>query len=297
MAFGISTRNTQAIRDFNQAEHLFNTTKEVRGKNKYTVGVPLQYSRRDWRHKALVKVSDDAYAAKLYETNVITWHRDGGVEVNMSYGSVSTDTFANYFLHASRFRCNIHSNHSVLSGYVGAFSKPIRDRVWAENDMAWPKSEWCQFVSKRMDKIMLRKDSEGHVLFEFDDIAQVGSTYVDKSKAAELRKPFEPLFDYLKIFEAYPMSDVDEFASVLTTNRVLREVVDAPDNDALWADLAAAYHANSYGYINGVFGRKLRFAGVAAIKKDLYPLLYKKAGATFIKPLPFGVLRDRWVRV
>ena len=302
MSFGISTRDTLAIRSFDQAEHLFNTTKEIRGQNKFDVGVPLQYSRRDWKHKALVKINDDTYAAKLYNTNVVMWHRNGEVVVDLSYGSQSTNTFANYFLHASGFPVTVGSERRTVSTRVGNLAKPLKDRVWADHDMAWPQHEWCDFLVEG-DRLTLWKNNG--VLM--DPLATAYKAYVDKSAAHEIRKKVAPMLEYLKIFEAFPFQSIDDVLTEYAKERgldrlfrvhgdVKRLVAENPDDEGLWAVLAASYHSNRYDWNNGSMQPSLRFAGVDVVKKELYPMLYHNAGIYHYEPLPFGTLKDGWTR-
>ena len=301
MAFGISTRDTLAIRSFDQAEHLFNTTKEIRGQNKFDVGVPLQYSRRDWKHKALVKIDDNTYAAKLYNTNVIRWHRDGRIVVDMSYGSVSTNTFANYFLHTSRMRVHAFSERSVIQVPTSELTAPLAQRVEREGGGV---RGWCNFAIDG-HIATLRQDDTRHV--EISPISETCKAYVDKSKASGVRKQFAPMMDYLKMFEAYPLehyeSILDEYAreenlrsSYSARAHVMSAIVLRPDDESLWAVLAAAFHDKSYRWYNGSYGNYLRFGGVKEIKRAIYPMAYERAGIYEFKPLPFGTLTDGWRR-
>jgi len=301
MAFGISTRDTLAIRSFAQAEHLFNTTKEIRGQNKYAVGVPLQYSRRDWRHKALVKINDDAYAAKLYATNVVTWYRDGRIEVDLSYGSQSTNTFANYFLWSSGITPRVYSEKRVVSGLGRDLSHTLRTRI-LERDGSL--NDWLHFAVDGRFVTFTKSDDGIHV----SPLATAYKHYVDKSKASGVRKQFAPMMDYLKMFEAYQMDTyeevLDEWAreqklrsAYAARSKILDAVIDDPDDDSLWAVLAAAFHEHSYGWsADGGYGQRLRFGGVKAIKAAIYPTAYTRAGIYEAKPLPFGTLVDGWTR-
>jgi len=300
MGFGISTRDTLAIRSFAQAENLFSKVKEIRGTNKFTVGVPLQHNRRDWRHKALVKIDDNTYAAKLYDTNVVTWHRDGSIDVDMSYGSQSTNTFANYFLWKSIGNISISSEKRVVTGHTDAFSHPMRLRVLEDGGQL---TDWCHFaVDGRV--VTLTKSGDGtHVT----PLATAYKQYVDKSAASDVRKKFAPMLQYLKMFEAYQMEGYEEVvkewareqnlhATYAARSKIIDAVIADPDDDSLWAVLAAVLHENSYGWDNGSYGHRVRFAGVKAIKGIIYPAAYTRAGIYEAKPLPFGTLVDGWTR-
>ena len=298
MGFGISTRDTLAIRSFAQAEHLFSKVKEIRGTNKFTVGVPLQHNRRDWRHKALVKIDDNTYAAKLYDTNVVTWHRDGSIDVDMSYGSQSTNTFANYFLWKSIGNISISSEKRVVTGHTDAFSHPMRLRVLEDGGQL---TDWCHFaVDGRV--VTLTKSGDGtHVT----PLTTAYKQYVDKSAASDVRKKFAPMLQYLKMFEAYQMEGYEEVIkewareqNLHTTHAAHSKIIDAviadPDDDSLWAVLAASFHENRYSWVNG--SNSVRFGGVKAIKEAIYPAAYTRAGIYEAKPLPFGTLVDGWTR-
>jgi len=298
MGFGISTRDTLAIRSFAQAENLFSKVKEIRGTNKFTVGVPLQHNRRDWRHKALVKIDDNTYAAKLYDTNVVTWHRDGSIDVDMSYGSQSTNTFANYFLWKSIGNISISSEKRVVTGHTDAFSHPMRLRVLEDGGQL---TDWCHFAVDG-HVVTLTKSGDGtHVT----PLTTAYKHYVDKSAASDVRKKFAPMLQYLKMFEAYQMEGYEEVIkewareqNLHTTHAAHSKIIDAviadPDDDSLWAVLAASFHENRYSWVNG--SNSVRFGGVKAIKEAIYPAAYTRAGIYEAKPLPFGTLVDGWTR-
>jgi hypothetical protein len=300
MGFGISTRDTLVIRSFAQAEYLFSKVKEIRSTNKFTVGVPLQHNRRDWRHKALVRIDNNTYAAKLYDTNVVTWHRDGRIDVDMTYRSQSTNTFANYFLWSSIGNLSISSEKRVVTGHADAFSQPMRLRVLEDGGKL---TDWCHFAVDGRVVTFTKSEDGTHV----SPLATAYKNYVDKSKATELRKKYAPMMEYLKMFEAYQMDTfeevLDEWAreqklgsAYAARSKIIDAVIADPDNDTLWGVLAAAFHDNSYGWNNGSYGHRLRFGGVKAIKNTIYPAAYRRAGIYEAKPLPFGTLVDGWTR-
>ena len=76
MGFSISTDFT--VDSFFAAESKYNNTKPIRGKEWQDIR-PL--GKRSAQHMRIVKINDDAYACRLYNTDVVTYYRDGRVEV------------------------------------------------------------------------------------------------------------------------------------------------------------------------------------------------------------------------
>lgn len=112
MAFGINVYNIRSIRSYEDAAAYFNETAPLRGMDKEQMGVSLRGSTTSSRKYTMLKklvifkgrdeagntITEVAYACALYGTNVVTFHADHSVVVNIAYGSRSTDAFANRHL-------------------------------------------------------------------------------------------------------------------------------------------------------------------------------------------------------
>jgi hypothetical protein len=77
------------IGDFYELEQKYLTVKPIRGKNDIR---PLE--SRSKQHLRVVKIDDDTYACRLYQTDVATYHRDGRVVMSLGgYNTMSTRAF------------------------------------------------------------------------------------------------------------------------------------------------------------------------------------------------------------
>lgn len=100
--FSISTNDLYPIRDFREAEHIYNNTKPIRGRSEDTR--PL--GKRSKTHMCITSGTDDGkkyYAVKLYATECVKWYEDGTVHINHG-GWVTNSTTA--FIHAVIGRTN-----------------------------------------------------------------------------------------------------------------------------------------------------------------------------------------------
>jgi hypothetical protein len=303
MAFGVSTNNTAGLRNFAQAEHYFNTTAEIRGTNKLSVGVPLQSNRKDWRHKALVKIDDNTYAARLYETNVVTWHRNGEITIDMSYGSQSTNTFANYFIGKAGHAMWLGTEHRQCGIRATHLSEDIVRRMREEGNET-SGTDWCEFLIHGKE-VSVWFDSQGKTYIT--PLADAYKKYVDKSKAHDVRKKFNGLFDYLKIFTAFPLEQFDfmlgDYARenhingrAKTKVDILAKVIANPDDESVWPYFAALYHDNRWAYNSSGGGYRIDFAKLKDIKAELFPRAYTAAGIYSYERLPLGILKAGWTR-
>jgi hypothetical protein len=72
---------------YREAKQRYEEVKPIRGRS----GDVRPIGKRSRDHECIVKVSDTAYAIRLYGTNVVTYHEDGSVELcTGGYPSVST---------------------------------------------------------------------------------------------------------------------------------------------------------------------------------------------------------------
>jgi len=86
----ISTHNMHRVNCFDAAERVWNDANPW--KNELTSWRPL--AERRATHKRIVRINDgDAYQLVLYSTPLVTYHRNGDIELR-TYDSVSTRMFA-----------------------------------------------------------------------------------------------------------------------------------------------------------------------------------------------------------
>lgn len=72
---------------YREAKQRYEEVKPIRGRS----GDVRPIGKRSRDHECIVKVSDTAYAIRLYKTNVVTYHEDGSIELcTGQYPSVST---------------------------------------------------------------------------------------------------------------------------------------------------------------------------------------------------------------
>lgn len=89
-----SIMDFDTIRSFNEAERRYNNVKPIRGKEAEDIR-PMGDRRK--QHARVVKIDADTYACRMYTTNVMTYHRDGRVE--LTDGGWDTQT-TRQFMHA-----------------------------------------------------------------------------------------------------------------------------------------------------------------------------------------------------
>lgn len=74
------------VSSFAQAEEAYNEVKPIKGKD----GDIRPLGDRRKQHYRIVKINDDAYACRLYNTDVATYYRDGKVKID--FGGWDTPT-------------------------------------------------------------------------------------------------------------------------------------------------------------------------------------------------------------
>jgi hypothetical protein len=309
MSYGvIDTSKLVSIDSFHEAKREFESIKEIRGQNKHEVGVPLRHNRKDWHKYSLVKLNDYSYAAKLYDTDVVTWHIDGSVHINATYGSVTTASFANHYAQLTGIPMRFAADGMQFGCKLSALCKEMRDRYDFEV-AAKDRSSWADFaVAFGSGGTLFTKSDDGWCF----DYVPAYKEYVDKSAAHGVRKAFAPLFDFLKIFRAYPM---EQYLQVLTDfyeiepdqayrsgsvhgarGNLTSRVVKRPDNETLWAPFAAAWHEPVHRWERGGYTSKTELAETKVIKHALYDMAYRQAGILNSRKLPFGKLAAGWTR-
>jgi hypothetical protein len=302
MSFGILNFDYMPrFRTFQDVEEFYHCTSPIRGKTREEYGVPLHSERRQSDIKALHQLTPDSYSLRLYDTDVLVLHRNGDLEINVSYGSMSTDAWADGFL-------------ATLVG-DGAYYYQYKVSVRSEHDLIWVSpdilhqdqvDQWKHETaeSDRTGNIALFTDEDKFYLrningkFYVDNAAPRYQKLVKRTGAAELRKPLQPFIKYLKVFESMPLTDEarDELKSGCMPS-IIEDVVRNPDNQELWGKAAAYLHESNYrGYYDANnqwrYGYETALRPIKAIKTELYKLAYALAGANKFVQLPFGTCKN-----
>jgi len=93
--YGYSNGRYQAeqVKNYHEAKQRYEEVKPIRGRSGDIR--PLGKRRRDWER--IVKVSESAYAIRLYSTDVVTYYEDGAIELRTGgWPSVSTTEMIAY---------------------------------------------------------------------------------------------------------------------------------------------------------------------------------------------------------
>ena len=89
MAFSINAYNLPSIRSYDQALDLYNNANLIKGSNeRYLV------KGYDDRKRVALDVSKQDVIFRYYYTDVVHWHADNTVTIEVGYTSMSTRTFA-----------------------------------------------------------------------------------------------------------------------------------------------------------------------------------------------------------
>ena len=161
---------------YREAKQRYEEVKPIRGRS----GDVRPIGKRSRDHECIVKVSDTAYAIRLYGTNVVTYHEDGSVELcTGGYPSVST---------------------AEMIELHGPFYTAKRSRnVWA----------WNRYESKdenlKAEKYVIPADGtpvkfvrrDGRYVPETPQVIQ--QRVVDRTGIKELRARIKPFLDYAKV--------------------------------------------------------------------------------------------------
>ena len=181
--YGINSNRLNPIRNFAEAKAYYENTSPIRGYIKDLYGVPLHKKRERHNVYRLVRKSNryeeshgESYACRLYETDIITWHADGTVMLDVTYFSQTTREFARFYMPHYGVAIYPHEGRHVVRDDVGhykASTKPVRlikvGAVWR--------------VDASTAKIETRP-------------------VLDKSKAAAVRKELRPFMQYVKTMRA-----------------------------------------------------------------------------------------------
>jgi len=305
MSWGISTNGVAMISGFADAKKYYETTVDVRGKPKADHGVPLQLNRRNLDTKSLHKLDDDRYAARLYLTDCVVWHRDGSMTLDLSYGSMSTDKFIDHFLYAAGAPFVASTpNHQIINGDRSKLEQSLKQQIEHENVPSKIPNRPI-FVSKGLITIKPCNSPLEH-RWKVEGWQRAYGRYVDKSGAHEIRKAYKPLFDYLKVFKSYPMADhttvidefkkenVDKYAPYDFGKQIDEAVAKNPHDESLWAVFAALAHVPRHGHWHYPEHERYVLKDMQAIKRHVYELAYQQSNLYSNTELPLGYLVRGW---
>lgn len=160
---------------YREAKQCYEEVKPIRGRS----GDVRPIGKRNRDHECIVKVSDTAYAIRLYNTNVVTYHEDGSINLcTGGYPSVSTAEMIG--LH-SPFR-TVKRNRNVWAWY----------KIDGEDDVS--PAKYLVPADGTSVKFVRR---DGRYVSETSQVMKQRVT--DKTGIKELRAQIKPFLDYAKV--------------------------------------------------------------------------------------------------
>lgn len=164
------------IHFYREAKQRYEEVKPIRGRSEDVR--PLGKRRRDWER--IVKVSDTAYAIRLYDTNVVTYYEDGSVEL-CTGGWPSVSTAEMIELHSPFYTAKRSRNVWVWNRY-----QSTNDNLEAEKYIVPANGTPVKFVRR-----------DGRYVPETPQV--IKQRVVDRTGIKELRAKIKPFLDYSKI--------------------------------------------------------------------------------------------------
>lgn len=294
----LSMDSAEPIRTFTCAEYHYENCKPIRSINyhgKEEDGVPLMTHRRDWAHKALHKINDDTYAFRLYNTDVVTISRNGNVELDLSYGSATTDAWASHWVFALTGRhIGIHSEKSAISCSWN-WVDDEQHKLYTLNVAPSRQKDWAVFYTDT-DSLIFEPLDKSYQKVHVHNVAPRFVKRINRSGANDARKPLKPLVDYLMVFSAMPMRE--ELVNELNTEwrersdgwhrSASQQVIETPEDSELYPFVAAEFHKQDWRYHNMQYQRVYEMAKMDTVKKHLYSMMYDKEGLSGYRQLALG---------
>ena len=290
----LTTETAPYIDSFAAAEYYYNNFKPIRGRDIEETGAALGH-RRDWGHKSLHKLDDNTYGFRLYNTDVVRVYRDNSIELDLSYPSLSTNKWAEHWLCSLVGRwIHVNSEHNMIS----MAEDLVDDDTLKNYRLEVPDSEQRSRLYFFSDDDMFTLEPHYRRRWEKVFVKNPAPRYVklvDKSGAHESRKPLQPFLNYLKIFAANPLP-ADAVSEMSKEGREkygsgswARLLVEQPDDQELWAYVAADMHRLNYNW--SVQGHVAELLPIREIKTQLYSQKYELDGLHGYKQLPIGVCK------
>lgn len=279
MAFAINPSRFYSLSSYSQCEQHYNsfTYNPIYD----TAGVNLvkgSNSKADRDRYGVMKLNDDAYALRYHNTHVVVFHKDGVVDVDLSYRSRSTRAFADKFIWPLGVR--IDSDDLIFMSRVGPQTQKLCE---ADDEASTPYGGYYFMV--------YGKFSFHAPTFEMMTVVHATITRLNKSKAHEARQRARPLIESANIYNGLELHlDSAHVPSRGVYEYCAKEVYDDPDNDEPYFRYMTKFcvrvpEDNKY---------RLDFH---AFKHKTYAAFYKFADAYDVIPVPIGAKPPRDVTV
>lgn len=193
MTFAISTDDLEYIPSWLAADTYFQQTPKIRGTDgSYK---PLRECRRDHKYKNLRKCEDANgniyYAARLYQTDLIEYHRDH-IIINTATSWTTASSIA--FIQA------------ISPNWLG---------VWTHKDRFWMRIAGSHIFTPDMTrrlKIMVDPINDYRPIPQTIEVGKVEMRRVDRKAANQLYKPMKEYFEWAKAMDA--MEAMDQMVAI-----------------------------------------------------------------------------------
>lgn len=193
MTFAISTDDLEYIPSWLAADTYFQQTKAIRGTDKSYV--PLRECRRDHKYKNLRKCTDDQgniyYAARLYSTDLIEYHRDH-IIINTATSWTTASSIAFIQAVSPQWLC-----------------------TWTHKDRFWMRIAGSPIFTPDMTrrlKIMVDPIEGYRPIPQTLEVGKVEMRRVDRKAANQLYKPMKEYFEWAKAMDA--MEAMDQMVAI-----------------------------------------------------------------------------------
>jgi len=276
--YAVDTNNFKPLNTYEAAKEFYENTDVIRGYSKNDVGVPLHYKRRSWKTYSLHQ-RGNSYAARYYYTDVVTWHPDGWIEIDVSYNSMSTNAFASTFTH--RLLGGVHADHIETATHW--LSDDLREKISPDVPLwAWLPHNGRFKYKVDGDKVEIQGITTlaQHRVSDLKAAHKVRQKYktaveyitslaamLDASAAVELRKQYQANSEN-------PLCSPWIGGSALAPQRLAKSIAENPDNiddQALMAILIPQ------GWVS-----------LKDAKRLIYQEAYKSHDLYAIVPVPLG---------
>lgn len=253
MAFAnLNTSAFAPLRSYADADIYFNNTREVRGYDKTLNGVPLRNDRKLHTAYSLRRLNDGSYACHMYHTDVLVFHKDGSLTLDVSYNTQSTHDFANRFLwgaNGANTKFYVHTKNGIplLSNHADGrcypAHKPIILRPYNQSTPANPtETLYIDHVASNTEPYYVKR--------------------VHRAKGAQARKHIASLLAYARTMEAMGPLPIETVQSMVSDNdgvsihscgvhtallHMSLDEIASPDNHA---KIVGAFYFRTYKYNN-----------------------------------------------
>jgi len=271
MAYHIATHNLATTRDFASCEAYFNNTATIRGFTKEVHGVPLRRDRKNHYTSALHRLKNgEAYACRLYRSDVVTFHRDGRIVVDLTYHSMSTAVFASSFMPYSvtvQSQVLLADREGVYSGAYSPLELVPSQGVYAVNR---------------------------------DTVPTMGVRRVDRKKTKVPRDLIQPLVDYANtLIACTPEGLTQEAAMAMRVTptpynpHIHQASLEDLTSPEMWPALVSRHMRTRFLYSSG----DTRSFIDPSFFQRLRDRAYELSGAYYMEPLPVGTVHPKMEKI